>query len=135
MTMEISRAAPMAARQVTFSIFAGDTKLIDGTFTVTDAPGVSCFGGSRDFRIEGKRERVAIFEGAVFDHQLNVDGSVSIDIKYYSAQPSEQTPLGYRQVAQIKAGLNMGSESGKEQLASVMLDDSHEFVFRSHALG
>jgi hypothetical protein len=131
--MDSSRAAP-AARQVTFSIFAGHTKLIDGTFTVTDAPGVSCFGGNRDLRIEGKRERVAIYEGAVFDHQLHVDGSVSIDIKYYSAEPADDTPLGYRQVAQIKAGLNMGSESGKEQLASVMLDASHEFVFRSHVL-
>ena len=133
--MEISGAGAIAARQVTFSIFEGHTKLIDGTYTVTDAPGVSCFGTNRDFRIEGKRERVAIFEGAVFDHQLNVDGSVSIDIKYYSAQATKAAPLGYRQVAQIKAGLNMGSESGKEQLASVMLDDSHEFVFRSHALG
>jgi hypothetical protein len=134
MSMEISGAAPIAARQVTFSIFEGDTKLIDGTFTVMDAPGVSCFGANRDFRIAGKRERVAIFEGAVFDHRLNTDGSVSIDIKYYSAQPHAGAPLGYRQIAQIKAGLNMGSESGKEQLASVMLDQEHEFVFRSHAL-
>jgi hypothetical protein len=134
MTMGSSDAPPIAARQVTFSIFEGDTKLIDGTFTVTDARGFSCFGRNRDFRIEGKRERVSIFEGAVFDHQLHHDGSVSIDIKYYSAQAGQGAPLGYRQVAQIKAGLNMGAESGNEQLASVMLDDAHEFVFRSHAL-
>ena len=132
--MEFNRDAPIAARQVTFSIYAGDTKIIDGTFTVTDARGVSCFGTNRDFRIEGKRERVAIYEGAVFDHQLNIDGSVTIDIKYYSAEETRDAPLGYRQVAQFKAGLNMGSESGKEQLPSVMLDQTHEFVFRSHPL-
>ena len=126
-------ATPMAARHVTFSIFEGDTKLVDGTFTVTQARGFSCFGENRYFRIEGKRERLSIFEGAVFDHQLNVDGSVAIDIRYYSALP-DGTSLGHCQVAQIKAGLNMGSESGKEQLASVMLDDLHEFVFRSSAL-
>ena len=122
-----------AARQVSFSIFSGHTKLVEGNFTVMDRPGVSCFGANRDIVIDSRRERISIYQGAVFEHELNADGSASISIKYYSAEPTDD-PIGYRQFVLIKAGLSMGSESGNEKLESVMLGNSHEFVFRSHAL-
>jgi hypothetical protein len=97
-------------------------------------PGVACFGASKELVVEGKRERAAVFEGVVIEHQLNTDGSASINLKYYSAEPSDDSPIGYRQAVAVKAGLSMGSESGNEKLESVMLGDSHELVFRSHAL-
>ena len=132
--MDSARTPTFAARQVSFSIFHGHTKLIDGNFTIMDAPGVSCFGANREVRIEGRRERAAIFEGVVFEHQLNADASAFISFRYYVAEPAHGSPIGHRQVVQLKADLNMGSESGNEKLESVMLGGTHEFVFRSHAL-
>lgn len=133
--MTANSAAVPSARQVTFSIFSGDTKLIDGNFTVMSNAGVSCFGASRDIPIEGKRERAAIFQGAVFEHTLNADGSVSMSLKYYSAEPAADSPIGYRQVILFASQLSMGSESGNGKLESVRLGEAHELVFRSSALG
>lgn len=126
--------AALAARQVSFSIFSGHTKVVEGNFTVMNSPGVSCFGANRDIVIESKKERIAIYQGAVFEHELNPDGSATLSLKYYSAEADEDSPIGYRQYVLFKAGLSMGSESGNQKLESVMLGASHEFVFRSHAL-
>ncbi len=120
-----------AARQVAFSIFTGDTKLVDGTFTVMETPGVSCFGASRDFAVVGKRERVAIFQGAVFEHVLNADGSVFMSLKYYTAEPAGDSPIGHRQTLAVSKELSMGSESGNGKLESVQLGAEYEMVFRS----
>lgn len=132
--MQQSRTLATAARQVSFSLFRGHTKLVEGNFTIMQMPGVACFGASKELVVEGKRERAAVFEGVVIEHQLNTDGSASINLKYYSAEPADDSPIGYRQAVAVKAGLSMGSESGNEKLESVMLGDSHELVFRSHAL-
>jgi hypothetical protein len=123
-----------AARQVTFSIFTGDTKLMDGHFTVMQSPGVSCFEASRDFTIVGKQERAAIFQGAVFEHELNADGSVFMSIKYYTAEPAADSPIGHRQSLAVSKELTMGSESGNGKLESVQLGAEYELVFRSRAL-
>jgi hypothetical protein len=123
-----------AARQVTFSIFTGDTKLVDGNFTVMESPGVSCFGASRDFVIAGQRERIAIFQGAVFEHELNADGSVFMSLKYYLAEPVADSPIGHRQSLVVSKELSMGSESGNGKLESVRLGAEYELVFRSRAL-
>jgi hypothetical protein len=132
--MVVGHTSGLAARQVSFSIFNGHTKLVEGNFTILATPGVSCFGANRDIVIDSKRERLAIFQGAVFAHELNADGSAAINLKYYSAEAVEDSPLGYRQFVLIDSGLSMGSESGNGKLESVMLGNSHEFVFRSHAL-
>jgi hypothetical protein len=129
-----SQKGSPTARQVSFSIFSGHTKLVEGNFTVMDKPGVSCFGATRDIVIESRKERISIYQGAVFEHELNPDGSASISLKYYSAEPTDDTPIGYRQLVLVKAGLSMGSESGNGKLESVMLGNEHEFVFRSHTL-
>lgn len=80
--MQQSRTLTTAARQVSFSLFRGHTKLVEGNFTIIQ----------------------------------------------------DDSPIGYRQAVAVKAGLSMGSEFGNEKLESVMLGDSHELVFRSHAL-
>jgi len=123
-----------AARQVTFSIFRGHTKLVEGSFTIMDKPGVSCFGTNRDIVVESRRERISLYQGAVFEHQLNADGSAAISLKYYAAEPADDTPLGYRQFVPVKTDLTMGSESGHGKLESVMLGNDYEFVFRNHFL-
>lgn len=128
-------AVTLSARQVTFSIFSGDTKLIDGKFTVMGNAGVSCFGASREIAIDGKRERASIFQGAVFEHTLNADGSVSMSLKYYSAEPVTDSAIGHRQVILFAKQLSMGSESGNGKLESVQLGEAHEMVFRSSSLG
>jgi len=132
--MTVSENSGPAARQVSFSIFRGDAKLVEGNFTVMDRPGVSCFGATRDIVIESRQERISIYQGAVFEHELNPDGSATIALKYYAAEPADDTPIGYRQFVVVKAGLSMGSESGNGKLESVLLGNDHEFVFRSHAL-
>jgi hypothetical protein len=132
--MAATGAGAPSARQVTFSIFTGDTKLVDGNFTVMGDAGVSCFGASRDLVITGKKERAAIFQGAVFEHELNADGSVFMSLKYYTAEPAADSPIGYRQVVAVRKELSMGSESGNGKLESVKLGESHELVFRSRLL-
>lgn len=131
--MSASRAS-LSPRQVSFSLFRGDIRLVEGTFTIMSQPGVSCFGANREIAIKGKKERVVIYEGVVFEHALNADGSAALNVRYYSTEPEPDSPIWFRQTVEVKAGLSMGSESGNEKLESVLLGDSHEFVFRSHAL-
>lgn len=123
-----------AARQVTFSIFTGDTKLMDGQFTVMQSLSVSCFEASRDLTIVGRQERAAIFQGAVFEHELNADGSVFMRLKYYTAEPAADSPIGHRQSLAVSKELTMGSQSGNGKLESVRLNAEYEMVFRSRAL-
>lgn len=132
--MTASGATVASARQVTFSIFAGDTKLLDGAFTVMDSAGVSCFEALSDFTIVGKKERAAIFQGAIFEHELNADGSVFMSLKYYAAEPVADSPIGYRQIVAVSKELSMGSESGNGKLESVRLGEAYELVFRSRLL-
>jgi hypothetical protein len=126
--------AALSARQVTFSIFSGDTKLVDGSFTVMNTAGFSSFGTSRDLVIADKNERASIFQGVTFEHELNADGSVFMSLKYYLAEPVADSPIGYRQVVAVAKELSMGSESGNGKLESVRLDAEYELVFRSRVL-
>jgi hypothetical protein len=122
----------VAARQVCFWLYRGETKLVEGSFTVMSTPGISCFGVYRELPIAGAKDPAAIFEGAVLEHELNADLSASISLRYLSAQPSAKSAVGFEQVVEVKAGLSMGSESGADRVESVMLGNEHEFVFRTH---
>lgn len=122
----------VAARQVCFWLYRGDTKLVEGSFTVMSTPGISCFGVYREVPIDGAKDPAAIFEGVVLEHELKPDHSASIGLRYFSAEPSAKSPVGFEQVLEVKAGLAMGSESGTERVESVMLGNDHEFVFRTH---
>lgn len=120
-------------RQICFALYRSDTKLIDGSFTVTQEAEVSSFGTYREIESNGSA-KPAIFEGAIIHHQLDSEGCASIAFNYYSVEPSNKSPIGYRQQLEVKAGLSMGSESGMEEVESVMLGNSHEFVFQTHVV-
>jgi hypothetical protein len=132
--MAASGASAPSARQVTFSIFTGDTKLVDGNLTVMDSRGVSCFETSSDMTIVGRKDRAAIFQGAIFEHELNADGSVFVSVRYYTTEPIQNHPVGFRQIVAVSKELTMGSESGNGKLESVRLGDAYELVFRSRSV-
>lgn len=122
------------ARDVCFWLYQGKTKLVEGRFTVLGSRGHSCYGEYREFALPIGGTAAAIFEGVLFEHSLEPDGSASISLRYFGAEPDSDSPCGFSQKEAITAGISMGAESGEEEIESVMLGEKHEFVFRSHTL-
>jgi hypothetical protein len=71
----------------------------------------------------------------VFEHWLEIDGSASIELRYFSVAPTRDNSTGFEQVLELKSGLSMGSESGASGSESVALGLDHELVFHSYTFG
>ena len=124
---------PPLVRQVFFALYRGEAQLLDGSFTVIREAEVSTFGTYRAIPSEGE-VTPAIFEGAIINHHLDEVGTASIAFNFYSSEPFEKSPIGFRQRLEVQAGLAMGSESGASEVDSVALGNSHVFVFRTHVV-
>jgi hypothetical protein len=125
------RDPPMRGRHIRFRLYRGDIILVEDRFTVLRCWCVCSFGHHREFAVAGLEGPAVIFEGAIIEHELLKDGAASIGLKYYSMEPDADSPIGVRQTIEVNAGLSIGSESGAEKQESVMLADTHEFVFRT----
>jgi hypothetical protein len=85
-----------------------------------------------DSEFAGLERAIGLFQGVIIEHELQVDGSASIDLRYYVVEPDSQSPLGHTQKRDITAGLSMGADSGMDEVESVALGPEYELAFLCH---
>lgn len=124
----------VSAREVCFWLYRGKQRVLDGRFVATAEVGVSTFGEYREFEVAGFERAIGLFQGVIIEHELQADGSASIDLQYYVVEPDAQSPLGYTQTRDIKAGISMGADSGMDEVETVALGPEYELAFRCHRI-
>jgi hypothetical protein len=123
-------AAMATARLIAFKLYEGDVAIVQGEFVVTGADGISCFGSYKTVE-SASGAKCPIFEGAVIEHKLKLDGAVAMTLSLYAAEETTTNKLGSHQVRVLRSGIGMGCESGESEAESVMLGNNHEFVFQT----
>ena len=118
-------------RIVAFRIYHGDQAIVEGKFFVSAEAGVSTFGEYRAVEVSAG-VTAPIFEGVVINHSLARDGSVSMELDLYGIDAAGGTPKQHRV---LRAGLSMGCEAGERRSESVMLGNTHEFVYQTQMVG
>jgi hypothetical protein len=124
------------SRNIAFSLYEAEDKILEGFFTVTGDEGFSVFGKYNKAETTDNGEIVYgdFFSGLTFEHSMKDDGSISMVAKLYGIEPSDGNAFGIKQVTLWRTGISMGSESGEDDVESVALGNKHEFVWRSKKL-
>jgi hypothetical protein len=120
-----------AARIVAFRIYHAEQISVEGKFLALAEDSVSCFGEYREVELGGE-SGASIFEGAIMRHRLEPEGGVSIEIDLYAVDGTAKVP---KQVRILRAGISMGADAGEDRSESVMLGETHEFVYKTRVVG
>lgn len=120
-----------AGRIVAFRIYHAEEIIVEGKFLALPNEGVSCFGDYREIELGGE-SGASIFEGAIFRHRMEPDHGVSIELDLYAVEEDDKVS---RQVRILHAGISMGGDAGEVRTESVMLGETHEFVYQTRVVG
>jgi hypothetical protein len=118
---------------VMFAIEKSRRKILEGSFLVTPAQGISYVGENHPVEFAYDKDHkytTGVFKGAVIQHVLGAE-SASISLTMLDAKPDPTSPFEVKQVVVLQTGMEMGIFSGSKTQDSIMLDPEHVFIFRT----